>query len=162
MIGGSRTAKCSHSLPIEAPFVFLQFVIVLVIQKTGEKGKCPVAEYFNQPVVGFGIFLLEAHHYCLWLIFYGHDKCNHLRAVCTPAGFDVFLAEINLIEREEVVPILIAVSTKLLIILDRIVDGWFGIGCRGDITCPCAFSNSFFIICIIFSLFCLGRNEYVE
>ena len=62
----------------------------------------PVAEYFNQPVVGFGIFPLEAHHYCLWLIFHGHDKCNHLRAVCTPAGFDVFLAEINLIEREEV------------------------------------------------------------
>lgn len=69
--------------------------------KSWRKGKCPVTEYFNQPVIGFGIFSLEAHHHCLWLVFHCHNKCHHFRAVCIPTGFAAFLTKINLIEREE-------------------------------------------------------------
>lgn len=35
---------------------------------------------------------------------------------------------------------------QLLIILDRIVDGWLGIGCRGDITFPICRSSPFIFI----------------
>ena len=105
-----------------ALFLLIAYIVILILQiillvitirkKTGEEGKCPVPEYFHKPLIGLSIFFLKTHHNSLWLILHGNNQGNHFHAVCTPTGFHAHFTKINVVKREEVVPMLIAVSTS--------------------------------------------------
>ena len=61
-VGECHTAESINSLTVQVTLILIQSVIVLIIQKTGEKGKCPVTEYFHKPLIGFSIFFLKKYN----------------------------------------------------------------------------------------------------
>ena len=102
VVGRCNAAKTLHSFSVHIPFCFLQRIIILIIQKAGNKGKSPVREYHGNPFIAFSIFLLKAHKHCLGLILYCHNHRKHFPAICIPHRFPTFFYKRDLVKRKEV------------------------------------------------------------
>ena len=53
VIAGGDSAERSHGLAVQSPYVFVDGIIVIVVQNGSGQGKSPVLELLGNPAVGF-------------------------------------------------------------------------------------------------------------
>lgn len=87
VVGRCNAAETFHSFLVHIPFCFLQRIIILIIQKAGNKGKSPVREYRGNPFIAFSIFLLKAHKHRLWFVLHCHNHGKHFEVIRVPHRF---------------------------------------------------------------------------
>ena len=102
MIARRVPVKGRHALPVQVPGIFINRIVILVVQEARGEDEDPIGELLLQPVVPLRIFPLEFHVDRHWPVANGHGEGHHgLVALNVPHGFDPSLDHIRLLEGEK-------------------------------------------------------------
>jgi len=99
MIAGRNAAEGRHTLAVQIPGIFIDQVIIIVIQNGGGQGEGPILELLRHPVIGFSILPLEAHGFRHGFVRKGHGQRHHCSVPGhAPAGLNALLDQIQLVK----------------------------------------------------------------
>lgn len=100
--------KGCHALPVEVPSVFINRIVILIIQDARGKGEYPVGELLLHPVIAFRVFPLKAHSDRHRLAGHGHHQRHHCPVILhAPHGFHAVLDNVQLIKGKEQIQIIL-------------------------------------------------------
>ena len=108
MICGSNAAEGCHTLLHHQPCFLVQMVVILIVQHTCGKVKCPIGKLLLHPLIAFGILTLKAHIDRHRLVAHSHGKRHHHTVILyVPHGFNATLDHSGLFKRKEQIEIVL-------------------------------------------------------